>query len=144
MVGLYDLQGYSIWGLPLLRGYQERLIGSAGAMFSTALSIPLLRLRAGLWNPGIYFGDLFVVPFVEAAFNQAGELRLSYGGELHLEVRAGATDAGYPLDLSVGLAVNLEGQAAVLIDFGVPWLGDLVFDQPASGLAPEVARRARP
>ena len=108
--GFYDLQSIGGWTLPWAAlGYADALSGSWGGAVYSTLSIPLLRIRRGLWNPGLYLGDLFLEPFFSLAFNQDRELQMSYGGTIHLELKAGARNEGYPLDLYAGLGIKREG-----------------------------------
>jgi hypothetical protein len=119
VTGLYDLEGLPQWSIPALPGYDndEDLDVSWGGILSSTLSIPLLRLRGGLWNPGLYFGDLFFVPLLSMAFNQDRELQMSYGGTVHLEIKAGARNEGFPIDLYIGLGITREGLLFPLFGF---------------------------
>jgi hypothetical protein len=121
-MGLYDLQGLANWNFPAIPGYTTDLEASWGGLVFTSLSIPLLQLRGGLWNPGLYFGDIFVVPFINLAFNQDAELQLAYGGTLHLELKTGARDEGFPMDLYAGYGMTLEGQPFFLLGVETPGL----------------------
>jgi hypothetical protein len=117
--GLYDLEGLPQWSVPPLPGYPESEdldVSWGGILFST-LSVPLLRLRGGMWNPGLYFGDLFLAPFFTLAFNQDRELQMSYGSTLRLEVKAGARDEGFPIDLYIGLGITREQTIFPLFGF---------------------------
>ncbi|UCF96484.1 MAG: hypothetical protein JSV89_15060 [Spirochaetaceae bacterium] len=117
---MYDLTD-NTWSLPWVPpGYPDELSGSWGGFVSSTLSIPLLRLRGGLWNPGLYFGDIFLVPFVSLTFNQDRDLQGSYGGTLRLEMKTGARDEGFPLDLYAGLGMTLEGRPLVLLGLEIP------------------------
>jgi len=115
--GLYDLEKLSDWEIPTVPGYADGLPASWGGFVYSTLSIPLLRLRGGLWNPGLYFGDMFFVPFLSLAFNQDRQLQMSYGGALHLEMKTGARDEGFPIDLYFGLGMTLEGETLFLLGF---------------------------
>jgi hypothetical protein len=133
---LYDLQGLHTWSIPRAPpGYPEALEGSWGGSVFSTLSIPLLRLRAGLWNPGLYFGDLFLVPFASLAFNQDRELQMSYGGTVHLELKAGARDEGFPLDLYAGLGMTREGQPLLLLGAEIVGYGGAYLRGKSSGAA---------
>lgn len=139
--GLYDLQD-DLWSLPWLPpGYSTELVGRRGGFLYTSLSIPLLRLRGGLWNPGLYFGDVFVVPFLNLAFNQEGELQLAYGGTLHLELKTGARDEGFPLDLYAGYGMTLEGQPLILLGVEFPGLSGGYIRENRRGTLPQPALR---
>ena len=118
--GFYDLQGLGGWQFPWAPPeYEEPLAGSWGGIVSSTLSVPLLRLRGGLWNPGLYFGDMFLVPFFSLAFNQNRELQMSYGGTVHLEMKAGAMSKGLPIDLYAGLGITREGMPFPLLGFEI-------------------------
>jgi hypothetical protein len=95
----------------------------------------LLRIRGGLWNPGLYFGDMFLEPFVSLAFNQDQELQMSYGGSVHLELKAGARDEGYPLDLYAGLGMTREGQPLLLLGVEIAGTGGGYLRGKSSGAA---------
>jgi hypothetical protein len=120
LYSLYDPSGRYTWSFPsewVPIGYDSALTGSWGGYLHSSLSIPLLRLRGGLWNPGLYLGDLFLIPYLAAATNQDSELQLSYGATFNLEVKAGARDEGYPVELYAGLGMTLEGQLLVFAGF---------------------------
>ena len=139
--GLYDLQGLANWIFPAVPGYPTDLEASWGGFLFTSLSIALLQLRGGLWNPGIYFGDLFVVPFLSLAFNQDEDLQLAYGATLHLELKAGARDEGFPLDLYAGYGVTLEGQLFILLGVEIPGLYGGYIHEGRSGRFPQPSLR---
>jgi len=120
--GFYDLQGFDDWEFPWVPpspADTEPLTGSWGGFVFSTLSVPLLRLRGGLWNPGLYFGDIFLIPFFSLAFNQDRELQMSYGGTLHLEMKAGAMSQGLPIDLYLGLGITGEGMPFPLLGFEI-------------------------
>jgi len=122
--GLYDLLDLYLWTFPWAPpGYLTALEGVWGAYLFSSLSLPLFRLRGGTWNPGLYFGDMFLVPFFSLAFNQDRDLQLSYGGTLHLELKTGARDEGFALDLYAGLGGTLEGEGFLLLGVEVPAYG---------------------
>ena len=108
MTGVYDL-GASYWVLPVLRGYGTGLICRAGAVLSLDYSIPLFKIRKGLWNPALFLGDFFINPFFDFALNDNLEYRFAGGLEIHQEIKGLALAAGVPIDLSAGVAVNREG-----------------------------------
>jgi hypothetical protein len=139
--GLYDLQGLENWTLPAVPGYPTDLEAGRGGLVFSSLSIPLLQLRGGLWNPGLYFGDLFVVPFFSSAFNQDAELQLAYGGMLHLELKTGAINEGYPLDLYAGYGMTLEGQPIILLGVEILGLSSGYSRGARRGSVPQAAQR---
>ncbi len=63
------------------------------------------------------------MPFAGAALSDLGQWQAAAGLELHWELKALAVWTGLPLDLSVGLAVNAEGQPSLYIDLGSPLQG---------------------
>jgi len=139
--GLYDLQGLANWSFTAVPGYPAYLGGAWRGFVFSALSIPLLQLRGGLWNPGLYFGDLFVVPFFISAFNQEGELQLAYGGTVHLELKTGAMNEGFPLDLYAGFGMTLEGKLFPLLGVEVPGLSGRYIREDRSGGFPQPVPR---
>jgi hypothetical protein len=117
--GLYDL-GDAFWDLPEVRGYEgSPLSGRWGGFLESSLSVPLLRIRGGLWNPGLYFGDLFFAPFTSLSANQDRELQLSYGAAFHLELKAGAWNQGLPLEMYAGLGITLEGELFPILELRI-------------------------
>jgi len=140
---LYDLLNLYTWEFPWASpGYPDPLSGSWGGSVFSTLSIPLLRIRRGLWNPGLYFGDLFLEPFFALAFNQDRDLQMSYGGSVHLELKAGARDEGYPLDLYAGLGMTREGQPLLLLGVEIVGYGGGYLRGKSSGVAsPPVLRQ---
>jgi hypothetical protein len=118
--GVCDFSG-ALWGLSAIRGYAEGLPATLGAALSCELSLPLLRIRQGLWNPGFFLEDLFLVPFLDAAANQRRELQLGWGAELQLEIKVLAQQQGIPLELSAGFVVNLQGDFAPLLQLELRW-----------------------
>ena len=139
--GLYDLQGPVNWTFPTVPGYPTNLEAGWGGLVFSSLSIPLLQLRGGLWNPGLYFGDIFVVPFLNLAFNQDAELQLAYGGTFHLELKTGAIDEGFPLDLYAGYGMTLEGQPFLLLGVELPGLSGGYIREDRSGGFPQPVPR---
>jgi hypothetical protein len=140
-LALYDLS-YHSWDMPWVPpGYSAALEATRGGYIFSSLSIPLLRLRKGLWNPGLYFGDLFLVPFFSLACNQDRELQLSYGGSLHLELKAGAVDEGFPLDLYGGLGMTLDGKLLKFLGVELAGFGGYVHGQPRAVPPHPVVRR---
>jgi hypothetical protein len=70
-----------------IRGYAE--IETADPVFSTATleyRHRLLKMRFGLWNPNVFFEDLYVNVFTDAAFDSRNLLGASVGLELSPEI----------------------------------------------------------
>jgi hypothetical protein len=131
------------WDFPrdwLPPGYESPLSGIRGGAVFATLSIPLLHLRGGLWNPGLYFGDVFIEPFLNAAFNDQ-ELQLSYGGTLHLEMKTGARDEGFLIDLYAGLGMTRDGLFLRLFGFEIVGYGGGYTRGTPGGRAPQPVLR---
>jgi hypothetical protein len=105
----------SRWLLPAARGYPARLPASMGAAGGVELWVPLFRVRRGLWNPGLYLEDIYLAGFTDASLADSLALQLSFGGELHVELRAFAAATGVPVDLFARLSVTREGQPGVSV-----------------------------
>jgi hypothetical protein len=106
-----------------LRGNAAALQGGAAAVGNLDFFLRLLQIRAGSWNPPFFLQDVYLVPFAGAACSDLGQMQAAAGLELHWELKALAVWTGLPLDLSVGLAVNGEGQPSLYIDLGSPLQG---------------------
>ncbi len=126
ILGLYDLDRAN-WILPRIRGYSERLEAQAGAVLSFDYSIPLFKIRKGLWNPGIFIEDLFLNPFVDCAFNDRMDYQLSGGVEIHLEIKALVFISGLPLDAAFRIAVNRRGEPSIAFTLMSPLLDKLPY-----------------
>ncbi len=124
--GVYDAGGY-LWSLPAVRGYPAGLTASLGAIGRLEAPLALLRPRAGLWSVPVYFQDLFLVPFLEAAVSDRASLQTAGGAELHLEIKALAFATGAPLDLYVWAALTGQGAPAVGAGLTLSGFGDLLF-----------------
>jgi hypothetical protein len=72
-------------------------------------------LRKGLWNPNVYFEDLYWIIFADYARIEEGEVHYSVGAELRLEVKVGF---GFlHLVPRLGIALNESGTARIF--FGI-------------------------
>ncbi|MDI6794380.1 MAG: hypothetical protein QME81_16200 [bacterium] len=74
-------------------------------------SRPLLKIRKGLWNPNLFFEDLCLALFTDAAFSEE-ETQLSGGIELQQETGA---FFGLKFAPALGLAYNKEGETTVYL-----------------------------
>jgi hypothetical protein len=83
---------------------------------------------------------MFFVPFFSMAFNQDQQLQLSYGGAFHLELKAGARDEGFPIDLYAGLGMTREGQPLLLLGFEIIGYGGYIRGD-SGGRAPQPVLR---
>ena len=71
-----------------IRGYED--IQSTRALVLTAeYTHRLCQLRKGLWNPNLYFEDLYWAVFADYAWTEIGTTYYSVGCELRLEAKAG-------------------------------------------------------
>ena len=117
---------------PTIRGYSDALAGHNGAAFSADYSIPLIFIRDGLWNPGVYFQDLVLDVFSDQAFDDRGGTQWSYGAELHLETKLTSADTGLPNDLGVRFSLNQEGESEARVFFSYYDLLGLIGLNPKS------------
>jgi hypothetical protein len=111
--GVYDPDNPEEEALDI-RGYADSIKSNKGATISLEYSRPLLKIRKGIWNPNIFFEDLCLSIFSDAAFSK-GERRFSVGVELQQE-------AGIFFWLNfvstIGLAYNKEGEKTVYLEVG--------------------------
>ncbi|KPK73913.1 hypothetical protein AMJ87_00265 [candidate division WOR_3 bacterium SM23_60] len=71
-----------------IRGY-EAISSRRALMVSTEYSHRLCRVRKGLWNPNVYFEDLYWTIFADCALTEEGTSPYSAGVELRLETKVG-------------------------------------------------------
>ena len=71
-----------------LRGH-EPIASGRGLTVTVEYGRGLLRLRRGLWNPNLYFEDLFWTVFADLVWADAGATHFSVGLELRLEAKTG-------------------------------------------------------
>ena len=69
-----------------IRGY-ENIHSQNGIIFNTEYSHRLLNIRKGLWNPNIYFEDLFGTIFIDYAIDGEQKKYYSIGLELGIETK---------------------------------------------------------
>ena len=97
-----------------IRGYDESIKGDRLAVVSLEYSRPLLKIRKGLWNPNLFFEDLCLTLFTEAAFSE-GETQFSGGVELKQE--AGAFFSFFHFVPTMGISFNKEEEVMVYLYF---------------------------
>ncbi|MGQ9664281.1 MAG: hypothetical protein ACUVUH_02990 [bacterium] len=97
----------------LLRGY-EPVSAQKGILFNTEYSHRLLELRKGLWNPNIYFEDLFGIIFFDYALTQNGKKYYSIGVEIALESKS--CFGFIRMVPKAGLVINGEKRFKLLIE----------------------------
>jgi hypothetical protein len=97
-----------------IRGY-EAIESQRALVVSTEYVHRLCKLRKGLWNPNVYFEDLYWTVFADYALDDKGTAYYSLGCELKLEAKAGF---GFiQLVPKIGIALTEAGQ--VKIFFGI-------------------------
>ena len=96
-----------------IRGY-ESITTPKGLVLRTEYSHSLLRFRKGLWNPNIYFEDIFGSIFFDYGVTCNGESYYSAGCELKLEAKIGF---GYLQFVpKLGFAITKDRQAKVFFE----------------------------
>jgi len=123
------------WQLPPIRGYLQGPRSQLAGLFSLDLSLPIFKLRGGLWNPSLYFEDIFLIPFFDICLT--GEQRVCYsmGVEIHLEIKALSVSTGLPLDAYLGFAVNREEEISIFLGLKSPLAAGYTFRQEQALLA---------
>jgi hypothetical protein len=71
-----------------IRGY-DVIKSQRAIVMSTEYGHRLCRLRRGLWNPNVYFEDLYWTVFADYAWTEEGTTYYSVGAELRLEAKTG-------------------------------------------------------
>ncbi len=97
-----------------IRG-SEVIESSRAVVLSTEYVRRLCRVRWGLWNPNIYFEDLYWAAFIDYAWTEEGSDYYSAGGELRLEVKTGF---GF-LQLVPKLGFALTDARKIKLHFGI-------------------------
>jgi hypothetical protein len=96
-----------------IRGY-ESITTPEGLVLKTEYSHALLKFRKGLWNPNIYFEDIFGSIFFDYGVTYNGESYYSVGCELKLEAKIGF---GYLQFVpKLGFAITKDRQAKVFFE----------------------------
>lgn len=109
LIGVYDLDNPDPEELQI-RGYDE-LKSNKWLAVSLEYSRPLLKIRKGIWNPNLFFEDLCLSLFTDAAFSEE-ETHFSGGVELQQETGAFFWVKFAP---TLGLAYNKEGETTVYL-----------------------------
>ncbi len=97
-----------------IRGY-EPIYTQNGIKSSTEYSHRLLKLRKGLWNPNIFFEDLFGIVFFDYAIDQNREKYYSLGLQIGIETKI--CFGFIPVIPKLGLAINDKKKTKVLLEF---------------------------
>ncbi|UCG92215.1 MAG: hypothetical protein JSV97_00465, partial [candidate division WOR-3 bacterium] len=71
-----------------IRGYDE-VEAPRALVWRAEYSHHLVNLRKGLWNPNIYFEDLYATVFYDFSFVDPGDLYYSFGCEIKIETKIG-------------------------------------------------------
>jgi hypothetical protein len=90
-----------------IRGYDDELDAKKGKLFTLEYSRPLFRIHNGLWNPSLYFENVYGTLFMDRALPDHGERQSSWGVELHLETKL--LYGFFPLDWGGRYTHNREG-----------------------------------
>lgn len=109
-----DEPEYCLKKFPLIRGYTTNIYASRGVKCNLDFSMPLLKLRGGLWNPNFYFEDLCGVLFYDSINASDGKIQSSFGCELHLETKI---MFGINYDCGVRWSLNRENAETTEIFF---------------------------
>ncbi len=124
---------------PTIRGYEEGLAARSGVAGSLDLARTLFPLCWGLWNPSLWMDDLVGVAFADAAVPEEGAAQVSWGSELHLEMKA--TYFALTLDLGGRVVWNREGEVSGAVFLSTPLYVGGGFARVPSGSV--IAPRAR-
>ncbi len=116
LIGFSDPQNPDSTSIPI-RGY-DPILAQKGILFNIEYSHRLLKLRKGLWNPNIYFEDLFAIIFFNYAVTQNGEKYYSTGFEMALESKS--CFGFIQIIPKVGIAVTRDKKAKLLIGITSP------------------------
>lgn len=104
-----------------IRGYDTILTSVEGRTIELEYALEMWRIESGLWNPGLYLNDLYLVCFFDHALaRDLGQELYSYGLEVHL---TGACAIYLPFDAYLRYARNDLGQEGLAwgISVGVPF-----------------------
>ncbi len=117
------------WQLPPIRGYLQGPRSQLAGLFTLDLSLPIFKLRGGLWNPSIYFEDIFLIPFFDICLTGEQLVRYSMGAEIHLEIKTLSVSTGLPLDAYLSFAVNREEEISIFLGLKSPLSAGYTFRQ---------------
>lgn len=70
-----------------IRGYDDELTAKKGTIYTLEFSKPIWQIRKGFWNPNVYFEDVVLTLFGDAAVPETGTKQSSWGIELHFETK---------------------------------------------------------
>jgi hypothetical protein len=121
-LGIYDPDDPGGLFQPI-RGYSSELVAERGGEGTMDITVPVVRIRRGLWNPAVYAEDITAGIFADGAIGELiGTRKWQYSGgaEVHFETRW--TTMNVPVDLGVRVVVNREGETAVEAAMGAYYL----------------------
>ncbi|MFA5033684.1 MAG: hypothetical protein WC614_11785 [bacterium] len=95
--GIYDPDNPATV-LPKIYGFQEPIPARTGVILKFEYSQPIFKIRKGLWNPNIFFEDMWGVIFLNQAIAPREATQFSKGLELHLETKIFFT---LPVDIGI-------------------------------------------
>ncbi|MGB9720668.1 MAG: hypothetical protein ACPL28_04195 [bacterium] len=97
-----------------IRGY-ETVYSQKGFVFISEYSHQILNIRKGLWNPNIYFEDLFGTLFSDYALDENKQIYLSIGLEIAIETKV---CFGFIQILpKIGVAINKDRKMSLYTGF---------------------------
>jgi hypothetical protein len=99
----------------MTRGHADAPKANSSMEFNAEYTRPILKLRAGLWNPNIYFEDICMNVFCDSVFTRAGNQR-SCGAGLQLETRLLFI---FPSAVSIQAAYTEEGRTVFIYQLGI-------------------------
>ena len=101
-----------------IRGYKDTILTTTDPFFQTATleyRHRLLKMRFGIWNPNVFFEDLYVTLFADACYDTHEILGASVGALVTPEIRLFWNFI--PLAPSVGVALTRELEPVFLFEF---------------------------
>lgn len=108
-----DYRGYYSYNI---RGYSDKIRSNDFFAFRGDFSIPVMKIRKGLWNPNIFFEDMILNLFFDYASTN-NEIFYSGGLGLHLETHA---LFNIPFDLYIRSSINKNNEK--MINIGISFI----------------------
>ncbi len=117
------LAGYAdpISSVGLIRAYNQSMEYSQAEIFSLEYTRNLLKIEKGLWNPSIYFHDLYGKLFLDGMRLDQENINYSYGLEFHLTKQIGSFYAPVLKSSYLRLARNNQGETHIKYGFNLPF-----------------------
>ncbi len=96
-----------------MRGYSDKLKSNDFSAFKFDFSVPVIKIREGLWNPNVFIEDVFFDLFLDYMYTKENDY-FSAGAEIHFETRALFS---FPFDIYIRASLNKDDET--LIGFGI-------------------------